>query len=133
MSIIVSFTKKTNLARIYKRFGKKKVWENWLLMISENSNFVKNGEFGKSLSKVWEKLKQDDKRRLSLIVGSYEISTFGETNEFFEKSIKGLANFKWELKKRASFANSDYRKMANLEDKGKFRKNVEYAKNSSKA
>ena len=55
MSIIVSFTKKTNLARIYKRFGKKKVWENWLLMISENSNFVKNGEFGKSLSKVWEK------------------------------------------------------------------------------
>ena len=94
MSIIVSFTKKTNLARIYKRFGKKNVWENWLLMISENSNFVKNGEFGKSLSKVWEKLKQDDKRRMSLIVGSYEISTFGETNEFFEKSIKGLANFK---------------------------------------
>ena len=94
MSIIVSFTKRTNLARIYKRFGKKKVWENWLLMISENSNFVKNGEFGKSLSKVWEKLKQDDKRRMSLIVGSYEISTFGETKEIFEKSIKGLANFK---------------------------------------
>ena len=94
MSIIVSFTKKTNLARIYKRFGKKKVWENWLLMISENSNFVKNGEFGKSLSKVWEKLKQDDKRRMSLIVGFYENAVFCEINEFLEKSIKGLAKFK---------------------------------------
>ena len=37
------------------------------------------------------------------------------------------------IKKRASFANSNYRKMTNLEDKGKFRQNVEYAKNSSRA
>ena len=65
------FYEKDQFGKNLYRFGKKKVWENWLLMISENSNFVKNGEFGKSLSKVWEKLKQDDKRRMSLIVGSY--------------------------------------------------------------
>ena len=57
-------------------------------MISENSNFVKNGEFGKSLSKVWQKLEQDDKRRMSLIVGPYENATFCETNEFFENPSK---------------------------------------------
>ena len=86
-----------------------------------NSNFVKNGEFGKSLSKVWQKLKQDDRRRMSLIEGSYENATSCVTNNFFQKSIKGLANFKWELKKRASCANSDYRKVADLDNKGKFR------------
>ena len=121
MSIIVSFTKMTNLARIYKRltrrrnryvgncgfyendkcceireFGKdsSKVWENCLLIISENSNFGENGQFGKNLSKVWQKLKQDDRRRMSLIVGFYENAIFCEINTFMEKSIKGLAKFK---------------------------------------
>ena len=81
-----------------REFGKDslKVWENCLLIISENSNFGKNDEFGKNLSKVWKKLKQDDKRRISLIVGSHENAIFCETNEFFEKSMKGLAKFKEE-------------------------------------
>ena len=48
-----------------------KVWENCLLIINENSNFGENGQFGKNLSKVWQKLKQDDKRRMSLIMGFY--------------------------------------------------------------
>ena len=126
MLIIVSFTKMANLARILglvkiktrwrnrsvdncgfyekdkrckiREFGKDsvKVWENCLFIISKNSNFGKNGEFGKNFSKVWQKLKQDDKRRMSLIVGSYENAIFCETIEFFEKSIKGLAKFKWE-------------------------------------
>ena len=83
-----------------REFGKDslKVWENCLLIISENSNFGKNGEFGKNLSKVWQKLKQDDKRRMSLIVGFYENAIFCEINEFLEKSIKGLAKFKWDGK-----------------------------------
>ena len=46
------------------------------------------------LSKVWQKLTQDDKRRMSLIVGFYESAIFYEINEFVEKSIKGLAKFK---------------------------------------
>ena len=66
------------------------------MIISENSNFGKNDEFGKNLSKVWKKLKQDDKRRILLIVGSHENAIFCETNEFFEKSMKGLAKFKEE-------------------------------------
>ena len=57
-----------------RKFAKdsSKVWENGLLIISENSNFDGNGEFGKNLSKVWQELKQDDKRRMSLILGFYE-------------------------------------------------------------
>ena len=31
---------------------------------------------------------------MSLIVGSYENAIFCETNEFFEKSIKGLTKYK---------------------------------------
>ena len=37
---------------------------------------------------------QDDKRRMSLIVGFYENAIFCEINEILEKSIKGLAKFK---------------------------------------
>ena len=37
---------------------------------------------------------QDDKRRMSLIVGFYENDFFCEINEVLEKSIKGLAKFK---------------------------------------
>ena len=79
MYIIVGFTKMTNvakfanLARVHQRSGK-----NCLLMISENSNFGKNGQFGKNLSKVSQKLKQDDKRRMSLIVGFNENAIFCE-------------------------------------------------------
>ena len=42
-----------------REFGKdsSKVWENCLLIISENSNFGLNGQFGKNLSKVWQELK----------------------------------------------------------------------------
>ena len=35
--------------------------------------------------------------------------------------------------KRASCTNNDYKKIANLNDKGKFRRHGEYAKNSSKS
>ena len=79
-----------------REFGKDspKVWENCLLIISENSNFGENGQFGKNLSKVWQKLKQDDSRRMSLIVGFYENAIFCEINKFLEKSITGLAKFK---------------------------------------
>ena len=62
------------------------VWENCPLKISKNSNFGENGKFGNNFSKVWQKLKQDNKRRMSLIVG------------FYENAIKGLAQFKWATK-----------------------------------
>ena len=91
----MGFTKKTNVAK-FENLARihQKVWENCLLITSENSNFGKNGEFGKNLSKVWQKLKHD-KRRMSLIVGSYEKTIFCETNhEFSEKSIKGLTKYK---------------------------------------
>ena len=83
-----------------REFGKdsSKVWENCLLIISENSNFGENGQSGKNLSKVWQKLKQDDKRRMSLIVGFYENAIFCEINKFLEKSITGLTKFKWDDK-----------------------------------
>ena len=83
-----------------REFGKdsSKVWENCLLIISENSNFGENGQFGKNLSKVWQELKQDDKKRMSLIVSFYENAIFCEINKFLEKSIKGLATFKWDDK-----------------------------------
>ena len=76
-------------SRIWQGFIK-----NCLLIISENSNFGENGQFGKNLSKVWQMLKQDDKRMMSLIVGFYENAIFCEINKFLEKSIKGLAKFK---------------------------------------
>ena len=49
------FYKKDKCCKI-REFGKdsSKVWENCLLVISENSNFGGNGEFGKNLSKVWQ-------------------------------------------------------------------------------
>ena len=83
-----------------REFGKDslKVWENCPLIISENSNFGENGQFGKNLSKVWQKLKQDDNRRMSLIVGFHENAIFCEINKFLEKSIKDLAKFKWDDK-----------------------------------
>ena len=65
-----------------------------LLIISENSNFGENGQFGKNLSKVWQKLKQGDKRRMSLIVGFYENAIVCEINKFLDKSIKGFTKFK---------------------------------------
>ena len=72
------------------------VWENCLLIISKNSNFGENGQFGKNLSKVWQELKQYDKKGMSLIVGFYENAILCEINKFLEKSIKGLAKFKWD-------------------------------------
>ena len=77
-----------------REFGKDslKVWENCLLIISENSNFGKNGEFGKNLSKVWQKLKQDDKRRMSLIAGSYENAIFAKPTNFLKNSSKVWQN-----------------------------------------
>ena len=94
MQIIVGFTKMTMLqnSRIWQ--GIIKGLENCPLIISENSNFGENGQFGKNLSKVQQKLKQDDKRRMSLIVGFYENAIFCEGNKFLEKSMKGLAKFK---------------------------------------
>ena len=47
-----------------------------------------------NLAKVWQKLKQYDKRMMSLIVGFYENAIFCEINEFRGKSIKDLAKFK---------------------------------------
>ena len=41
----------------------------------------------------WQKLKQDDKGRMSLIVGFYENVIFCEINEFLVKSFEGLAKF----------------------------------------
>ena len=66
--------------------------------MSENSNFGENGQFGKNWPKVWQELKQDDKKRMSLIVGFNENATFCQINKFLEKSIKGLAKFKWDDK-----------------------------------
>ena len=104
------------------KFGKdsSKVCENCLLMISnfyKNSNLGENGEFGKNLSKVWQKLRQDDKRRMSLIVGF--------TKPFFRNQwILGKIHRKFDKiqmrQKGASCTNSHYKKMANLGDKGKF-------------
>ena len=83
-----------------REFGKdsSKVWENCRLIISENIKFGENGQSGKNLSKVWQKWKQDDKRRMSLTASFYEDVNFCEINKFLEKSIKGLAKFKWDDK-----------------------------------
>ena len=76
---------------------------------------------------------QDDKRRMSLIVGFYENAIFCEINEFLEKPIKGLAKFKWDGK------NGHLVQKALLIRNGKFRQwrqislvNGEYAKNLSR-
>ena len=70
---------------------------------------------------------QDDKRRMSLIVGFYENAVFCEINEFLEKPIKGLAKFKWDGK------NGHLVQKALLIRKWQTsEKNVEYAKNSSR-
>ena len=83
-----------------REFGKdsSKVWENCRLIISENIKFGENGQSGKNLSKVWQKWKQDDKRRMSLTASFYEDVNFCEINKFLEKSIKGLAKFRWDDK-----------------------------------
>ena len=95
MSIIVGFNENDKCCKI-REYGKdsSKVWENCLSIIGENSNLEKMANLARYLSKVWQKLTQDDKRRMSLIVGFYESAIFYEINEFLEKSIKGLAKFK---------------------------------------
>ena len=72
--------------RKIREFGKdsSKVWENCLLIISENSNFGENGQFGKNLSKVWQQLKQDDKRGMSLIVGVNKNAIFAKSTNFWK-------------------------------------------------
>ena len=106
--------------------------ENCLLIISENSNFGENGQFGKNLSKVWQKLKQDDKRRMSLVVGFYENTIFCEINKFLEKSITDLAKFKWDDKNGPLVQTVIMRKWQIQAIKADFGKNGEYAKDSSR-
>ena len=73
-----------------REFGKdsSKVLENCLLLISENSNFGENGQFDKNLSKVWQKLKQDDKRRMWLIVGFAKMPFFAKSANFWKNLSK---------------------------------------------
>ena len=65
---------------------------------------------------------QDDKRRMSLIVGFYENAIFCEINEFLEKSIKGLAKFMRRQKRTSCTKRVINKKMANIGNKGKFRR-----------
>ena len=57
------FTKRANLTRIFFKRGMS------IIVGLTKMTFCENGEFGKNLSKAWQKLKQDDKRRMSLILG----------------------------------------------------------------
>ena len=52
------------------------------------SNFYENGEFGNNLSKVSQKLRQDDKRRMSLIVGFYENAICSKSMNFGKNTSK---------------------------------------------
>ena len=83
-----------------REFGKdsSKDWENCLLKISKNSNFGLNGEFGKNLSKVWQKFWARWQKKDVVNCGFLRNAIFCEINEFLEKSIKGLAKFKWDGK-----------------------------------
>ena len=56
------------------------------------SNFYENGEFGNNLSKVSQKLRQDDKRRMSLIVGFYENAIFSKSMNFGKNTSKVWQN-----------------------------------------
>ena len=58
----------------------------------KNSNLGENGEFGKNLSKVWQKLWQDDKRGMSLNVGFYENAIFSKSMNFGQNTSKVWQN-----------------------------------------
>ena len=117
-----------------REFGKdsSKVWENCRLIISENIKFGENGQSGKNFSKVWQKWKQDDKRRMSLTASFYEDVNFCEINKFLEKSIKGLAKFRWDDKNGHLVQIMTIRKWQIQGDKGKFRQKWRVCQNSSK-
>ena len=71
-----------NLARSYQRFDKnlqrddkKGHLDKW--------RFYENDKFGKNLFKVWQKLKQDDKRGMWIIVALTKMTYFAKrTGEF---------------------------------------------------
>ena len=58
----------------------------------KNNNLDENGEFGSNLSKVLQKLRQDDKRRMSLIVGFYENAIFSKSMNFGKNTSKVWQN-----------------------------------------
>ena len=58
----------------------------------KNNNLGENGEFGNNLLKVSQKLRQDDKRRMSLIVGFYENAIFSKSMNFGKNTSKVWQN-----------------------------------------
>ena len=58
----------------------------------KNNNLGENGEFGNNLLKVSKKLRQDDKRRMSLIVGFYENAIFSKSMNFGKNTSKVWQN-----------------------------------------
>ena len=70
-----------NWARIHQRFGK-------------NSNEVTNDKFIKFINlakkpiKVWQKIKQDDKRGMSIIVGFTKMTYFAKLANLAKDSLK---------------------------------------------
>ena len=75
--------------------------------ILTNGDFTKNEKFDKIIFKVWQKLKEDDKTGMSIIVGFTKMTFLCETGEFDK-------NWDNETKKQAYWQFAIFTKMANL-------------------
>ena len=56
--------------------------------ILTNSDFTKMTNLAKNLFKVWQKLKQDDKRGMSIIVGFTKMTYFAKFANLAKESLK---------------------------------------------
>ena len=75
-------TKMASVPKIHQGFGQIFEWDNKKRHL-DKWWFYENDKFGKNLFKVWQKLKQDKKRGMSIIVGFTKMTYFAKrTGEF---------------------------------------------------
>ena len=100
---------------------------------SNKGNFGKNGEYVKNSSRVWPNIQiRWQKKKEILTVGDFTKLANWENGELGKNPSK-FGKTSIEVTKRGILTNGDYnKKMANLGEKGKSRKNSECAKNSSR-
>ena len=70
--------------KIHQRFGQIFEWDNKKGHL-DKWWFYENDKFGKNLFKVWQKLKQDEKRGMSIIVGFTKMTYFAKRTGQFGK------------------------------------------------
>ena len=115
----VLFTKRANLARIYKIFITMTLIKTWWKKghvdncgSYENDIFCEIGEFGKDSSKVWQKNWMMQQKRP---IGSWQFS------RKWQESIKGFAKTQLRWQRGKSWQTAIVRKWQILGEKGKFR------------